>query len=165
MNSYIFRNRILGKWLIQDSFYCSSNTLKNNSKLNCRVEWFNIYSPKMLDVAKDYIIRHNKYEYFYAFTLQKTACGHTNNLKIYFLFHKFAKQGLLLRLNQKFTRPSESIFFYNDTTIIYEHNLHKQNKLIEKIYFLNRNVRLVKCFIPKSSGNSSTYFSSQIKIN
>ena len=167
MNTNNFSRQMSGLWISQSTSYSMlQNRNRQFNTFTNKIEWVDLSNDiKYLKRIKAHIIEEYSQNLI---SLCKVSFTNTqSNYQQYYVLllkDKFNQMYLIklskdLNLINKFTIQ---IFNYNPIILISEIN---NLTLIEKIYFLNDKVKLVKSIIKKQKKCLATYFSSEIKIS
>ena len=157
--------QLVGKWIIQNNFYSLNNRQKKSYKNIYRVNWSYYSSNELTKFIKTYKSKKQINHYIDGFNLIKSINESQDFTHYSFLFHPSLDQGILIKIDNFSSLITQSIFYYSNKTIIYEHNLNQKTRIFEKSYFLSNKVKLTKCHIKINNFNQGSYFCSQIKMN
>ena len=167
MDTNNFSRQMSGLWISQSTSY--SMLQKKNRDFNTftnKIEWVDLSNDiKYLNWIKKNIVEEYSQNLI---SLCKVSFSNTqSNYKRYYvlLLKDKLNQIYLIKLNQDLNLINKftiQIFNYDHIVLISEIN---NSTLIEKIYFLNDKVKLVKSIIKKQRKCLATYFSSEIKIS
>lgn len=166
MNHHLFIDNVTGNWIIQSSNY---SLLVNN---NLSYQYINKVTWTYIQEYDDYInlllpniSEEDSLSNFKLYTVEYT-CNTFKHYKYYVLFLYEQSQLLcLLKFNSQFTLINKfKINFCSECTL---HMIAHNNgiTIIEKIYYINSNLRVTKVIIQKNGDNIGTTFSSEIRIS
>nr|YP_007878284.1 conserved hypothetical plastid protein [Calliarthron tuberculosum]AGA63895.1 conserved hypothetical plastid protein [Calliarthron tuberculosum] len=162
MNKILLINRMLGNWIVQSTTY---SLFKKNIEASLNEIKWSLVEDKIQELAyrKQNIFPINSTN-MKIYILEKE----TNHLqkKIYqiFLFEKKSK-GYIVKLDYNFQILNQSIFYYNSENFLSVYYKSRNNIIIENIYFINDNLKVIKSIIKKNSKCIGICFSSEIRIN
>lgn len=151
--------RLLGNWIGQNTVYSLSDNYVNTS-IN-KTCWF-ISKNKQKLIGS--IIQNIDKQYDQSFLVEINS-NHIKNIKyLLFLCKKESKKGIILRLNDTFNFLSSSYFHAKSSDILYlDYNINNR-KIIEKLYFINDNLKFIKSIVKQNNKYTTIFFSSEIKI-
>ena len=167
MDYDIFTHQMTGRWIAQSSNYFS---FYNQDSFSCtftnQVEWTYLFDhDKYIDIIKKNIQAPNIQNYLSLYRIKLISKEYSNRIYYAVLLKSKANQTCLLKFNEELTLINN--FFIQDYSknnfCLVSHV--KDLRIIEKIYFLNDNVKVIKSIIRKNNKYIATSFSSEIKIS
>lgn len=167
MCSNIIISKMSGLWVTQSTYYSliEKNNKESNTLIN-KVEWTNIscdshdYNFMISKISKEYI--HNL---IFLYRIESLNNEYNKNT-YYVLFQKKGSKNIsVLRFNKNWILINQSVI--HESTNNYLCLISDINNLtvVQKIYFLNSNVKVIKSIIKKSHQCIATSFASEIKIS
>ena len=168
MSIEFFMDRMVGKWVSQSTYYTSSSNRNSRNifskTLINQVKWSNVNNNKTIinsikkQVNKEKIKNHIR--------LYKIESNNNHTFISYIAFFKNQENNLcLVKFNQALQQVNSFIFVKVSNSHLCLISQVYDITILEKIYFLNTNVKLVKSITKKSNKCILTSFSSEIKIS
>ena len=160
---YTLINRILGTWIVQNTKYSYINYLDKSSIHT--IEWSLIPQKyNKLEFIANKILDKIKNKYYEYYIVRKN--NFSINTHFIFLFHDELKEGCIIKLDSKFrVLESYNIKHYSSNYMDIYYSDKKNDDIVEKIYFLNNNLKIIKSVTQKNQKNNAICFSSEIKIS
>lgn len=166
MDVDIFTNQMTGQWIAQSTSY----SLLNNS--NSSQTFINNFTWAYIENNKKYIdllLPKLQIEYVtdqaYLYTVEFKGNKYHQNKYYVVLLKQNSDSSVLLKLNYKFQIINRFIVKYCSTKSLSLISYIDQVKVFQQIYFLNKNVKIIKSIVKKKDQNIGTYFSSEIRIS
>ena len=154
-----FIERLLGHWLVQNTIYSLSNNASNTS-VN-KISWS---IPKDKQKFINSMRKNIDKQYDQLSLIEIDNCQIKIIKYILFLYKTKSKTGIILKLNNKFDFLNSSSFYIQSYNTLYlDYNIKNIN-IIEKLYFINDNLKLIKSTIEQNDQYVTVLFSSEIKI-
>ena len=161
-----FTHQMTGQWITQSTNYPLSSYSINSSKLMNRMTWINISDQTHhISSIKQSINRINMKDSIYLYKVQFTDAFNVMNNYYVALLYETTGQVCLWKLNNKL-EPINQFIIQNYST--YHLSLMSSIgniTILEKIYFLNTNVKIIKSIIKRANKYVATSFSSEIRIS
>lgn len=166
MEKHLLINELTGQWIIQ-STNCSlpNHSIAKNTLIN-KVKWTNIkhYSSYLKSVTEN-LKKHKKLSSAKLYCIESKNNSASSNKHYILLIYQASTLKSIIKLSHslsilnKFVVRSQS---YNHLTIV---SCDKNIETREKIYFLNRNLKVIKSTIRKHNKYIGAAFSSEIRID
>ena len=164
LNSFI--KRMIGKWIIQSTNYSLLNTNEISCNFVNKMRWHYIQENKE---CLDKLFKHNHIDLLQKKTLlysvQLINDNKNNNNYYLALITDQLNQSFLLKFDASFNMINKFFIKKIDEDSLYLSTYVNQFEVLQKIYFLNNNVKLIKVTIRKGSSYIGTLFTSEIRIS
>jgi len=166
MNYSLFNEQMTGNWIVQSTNYSSKKNSDFIEILTNKVKYTNLINTdfylKLLsnDLNINYL---NKKIEIYCIEFQ--AKNNEINKQYLLVLNDNNNQTIFLKFNDKFEYLNKfkvQIASKKYLSIVSE---NKNMKIIEKIYFLNSNLKVIKTIIKKHEKDIAISFSSEIRIS
>lgn len=161
-----FTKQMTGTWITQSTYYSSLNISETSRNFVNRVEWLylknNIEYLKLISKENQVnLLQENLYLYHIKLNNNRKKNGD------YYLTLKIDQfnKAYLLKFDTSFNLINQ--FFIKEITENYLCLLAYVNnyEVLQKIYFLNQNVKLIKVTIKRQHYSIGTSFTSEIRIS
>ena len=165
MESNYFIERMIGEWIIQSTNYPLLEINHTSCNFVNKVKWHYLKdNKKYLKI----FFKHNqtnllqKKSQLYSIQL---VSSHKNNNNYYLaLVTDRLNQSFLLKFDGAFNIINTFFIEKIDKNFLYLSAYINKFKVLQKIYFLNNNVKLIKVIIKKGSFCIGTFFTSEIRV-
>lgn len=154
-------NRLTGRWIVQSTNYSvSANTLIN------QVECINIkdcssYFKSTIDNLEKY---EKELSGINLYCMQFKDRHDSNSQYYILLIYQASTLKLVMKFNHSFVFLSKFIVQSQSRNCLTIISCDKNIEVIEKIYFLSRNLKIIKSTIQQDNSYIGTSFSSEIRI-
>lgn len=166
MNCNIFTSRMKGKWITQSSNYLSLHNKHYASKtLANQIDWIYLSNyDKYINFIEQNIYT-GSLDYFSLYRINYINQKYLHKIHYAVLLKEKEHPAYLLKFNETFNLINRFLIQYYSEDNICLISRIKDVTIIEKIYFLNTNVKVIKSIIKKDNQYIATSFSSEIKIS
>lgn len=166
MNYALFNEQMKGNWIVQSTHYSSKKNSEFIEILTNKVKYTNLINTnfylKLLSKNLNLNYSNKKTEiYCIEFESKKNEI----NKQYLLIFHDNNNQTILLKFNHKFEYLNKfkvQIYSKKYLSIV---SKNENITIIEKIYFLNINLKVIKTIIKKQKKTIAISFSSEIRIS
>nr|YP_009502171.1 putative single-stranded DNA binding protein [Porolithon onkodes]ASB29772.1 putative single-stranded DNA binding protein [Porolithon onkodes] len=161
-----FKKHMTGHWIAQSTHYSLTNIKASSCNFVNRIKWLNIKKPAQY---LDSLSKENQIDlllkdiYLYHIQLNNSIYKY-GDYYIVLMINQF-NQAYLLKFDISFKLINK--FFIKEITEDYLCVLTSVNKyqVLQKIYFLNRHLKLIKVTIKDQQNYIGTSFTSEIRIS
>lgn len=166
MESHYFIERMIGEWIIQSTNY----PLLEMDQVPCnfvnKVKWHYIQDNKkylhtFFKQNQTNLLQKKSRLY----SIQLVNNNKNNNNYYIALVADRLNQLFLLKLDMSFNIINTFFIEKIDENFLYLSAYINKFKVLQKIYFLNNNVKLIKVIIKKGSSCIGTFFTSEIRVS
>ena len=166
MESNYFIERMIGEWIIQSTNYPLLKINKTSCNFVNKVQWHYIKdNKKYLHI----FFKHNQTNLLqkqsHLYSIHLVSNNKNNNNYYIALVTDRLNQLFLLKLDMSFNIINTFFIEKMNENFLYLSAYINKFKVIQKIYFLNNNVKLIKVIIKKGSSCISTFFTSEIRVS
>lgn len=164
MNSKFFVNKIEGNWIIQSTNYSLIKNTISTSINNVLWKEIKNINHEMEPIVKNSILKFpttNGNSYALESSNQK---GNKKSYR-FFLYNEKINKGSILKLNHLGHIVSRASFNYKNNQYLYINYQYDDFDIIERIYFINSNLKIIKSIITKNKICIGICFSSEIRID
>ena len=166
MNNNFFIGKMTGNWIVQSTNYSLLNYYKSTDTFINKVKWHNINSNNndinnlLFHFNRDYTL-HNASLY----DVEYIKNGISQRVYYILIYNIKSNPSYILKFNSKFDLINK--FTIKDVHENYLFTISKvQNiTIVEKIYFLHQNLKVIKSIIKKNNQCIGLSFSSEIRIS
>ena len=167
MYTHNFTHKMNGLWITQSTYY-SLNRNKNRTFTTFKntIEWKDISCDEMsFEMIKCSLPKKYLTDLISLFQVDFLNTQ-SNQQKYYALLLKNKlQQNYLVKLDRRLQKINEFKIQELDDNYMYLTSSIKTLTLMERIYYLNNNVKVIKSVIKKSNAYIATSFSSEVKIS
>ncbi len=166
MNYTIFNEQIAGKWIVQSTNYSSKKNSDFIEILINEVKYTNLTNTnfylKLLSYNLDLNSSNKNIEIY---SIEHKNKNHSINKQYLLKFHDKDEKTILFKFNHKFEYLNK--FTIKTYSKKYLSIVSKNNHItiVEKIYFLNNNLKVIKTIVKKHDTHIVVSFSSEIRIS
>ena len=166
MESNYFIERMIGEWIIQSTSYPLLDMNQTSCNFVNRMKWHRIQkNQKYLYM----FFKHNQTNLLQnksqLYSIQLVSNDKNNsNYYIALITNEF-NQSFLLKFDMSFNLINKFLIETIDKDFLYLSAYINKFKVLQKIYFLNNNVKLIKVIIKKGSYCIGTFFTSEIRVS
>ena len=167
MDNNILVNQITGLWITQSShYYLQKNSSLFSKTLMNKAKWSDISNNSYYtNILRQKLKKEYKIKSIVLYKIQFLDTNYRNHTQYILLLKDQLDQTYLLKFNQSLAIVNKFIVKESSCDylclISHKHNLG----IIQRIYFLNKNLKIIKSTVTKSNKYIATFFSSEIKIN
>lgn len=166
MNENIFTNQMTGKWITQSTHYSILDNVVNYNTYINYINW--TYIPNYENYAQYIFSSLQTKNRIHSIFLYKVKYNQINyGIKTYYvtlLEYKFRK-AYILKFDERFNLMNKFKIKNHSNNNLYLISQIDDLTILEKIYFLNTNVKIIKSVIQKNKEYIATSFSSEIRIS
>lgn len=164
MDSKFFINKIEGSWIVQNTNY---SLIKNtiSTSIN-RIFWQEIKDTnnKIKIILKNRILKFPIIN-GNAYIIESSNRKRNENFYKIFVYNEKINKGNILKLNHLGKVISQASFDYKNNQCLHINYQYDDFDIIEKAYFINRNLKIRKSVVTKNQICIGISFSSEIKID
>ena len=164
MESNYFIERMRGEWIIQSTNYPLLNVDKSSCNFINRMRWHYIKNDKKYLYM---FCKHNHINLLQKsqlYSLQLMSNKKNKNHYIVLITDKL-NQSFLLKFDMSFNLINKFFIEKIDKNFLHLSTYINKFEVLQKIYFLNNNVKLIKVTIKKGSYYVGTFFTSEIRVS
>jgi hypothetical protein len=167
MKDSFFAREITGNWITQSTYYFLINSQNKRLKtITNHVKWRDISQDQKFINFIEFTLQKEKQ--FTIISLYKTELiSNLSSRQIYYMafVRQISNEIQLLKFNEAFDLiKTSTVIDYSDNHLSLISQI-KSFVIIEKIYILNKNVKVIKSVVKKNNQCIATSFSSEIKIS
>ena len=166
MKSNYFIERMIGEWIIQSTNYPLLGMNQAPCNFVNKVKWHYKRDNKkylhMFFKHNQINVLHQESQLYY---IRLVINNKQNNNYYVALITNIFNQSFLLKLDTSFNIINTFFIEKIDENILYLSAYVNKFKVLQKIYFLNNNVKLIKVIIKKGSSCIGTFFTSEIRVS
>lgn len=161
-----FMERMTGEWIIQSTNYPLLKMNQTSYNFVNKVQWHYLQdNKKYLHI----FFKHNQTNLLQKksqlYSIQLVGDNKNNSNYYIALVTDRLHQSFLLKLDMSFNIINTFFIEKIDKNFLYLSAYINKFKVLQKIYFLNNNVKLIKVIIKKGSFCISTFFTSEIRVS
>jgi len=167
MDYNLFTKQMTGDWIAQSTNYYLTNHINQNFyTLNNQIKWTDIKEKEVyLDLIRTILKKEDIVKYISLYKIESIDVNSLSNLSYILLSQKTSKQICLFKFNKRFHLMNQfTLKDYSKNYLCLSSDI-RNIRVIEKIYFLNNNVKIIKSIIKKNNQCIGASFSSEIKIS
>lgn len=166
MNYPFFNEQIAGNWIVQSTNYSSKKNSDFIEILTNQVRYTNLINTNFyLKLLSHNSNLNSSYKKIEIYCIKYKNKNHSVKKQYLLIFHDKYDKIVLFKFNNKFeylNKFTVSTWSKNYLSIISKKN---NITIIEKIYFLNNNLKVIKTIVKKHEKNIAVAFSSEIRIS
>ena len=166
MRSNYFIERITGEWIIQSTNYPLLNMDEISYNFVNKIKWHHIQDNKKSFYM---FFKHNQIDLLQEksrlYSVQLVSDNKNNKNYYIALITNQLNQSFLLKFDMSFNIINKFFIKKIDKNFLYLSAFINKFEVLQKIYFLNDNVKLIKVTIKKGSHYIGTVFTSEIRIS
>ena len=152
MVSNYFIERMMGEWIIQSTNYPLLNMDQNSCNFVNRMKWHYIQdNKKYLPMLSKHHQKNLLQKESQLYSIQMVNDNKNNNNYYIALINDRFNQSFLLKFDISFNIINKFFIEKTDENFLYLSAYINKFKVLQKIYFLNNNVKLIKVIIKKGS--------------
>lgn len=166
MNSEFLAGKIEGNWIIQSTTYSllKNKILTSSNQINWKTvknkENISLIKLLLKNIIEKYCISNSS-----IYILESINKKRLEKFYKFFLYNQELEKGYLLKLDNSGNILSKSEFVYKSSQYLRINHNRDGFYVIEDIYFINPNLKIVKSIIKKNKQCIGISFSSEIKIS
>ena len=166
MESNYFIERMTGKWIIQSTNYSLSNMDETSCNFVNRMKWYHIQDNKKY---LHMFFNHNQINLLQKksqlYSIEQVSNNNKNDNYYIALITDKLNQSFLFKFDMSFNVINKFFIEKIDKNSLYLSAYINKFEVLQKIYFLNSNVKLIKVTIKKGSYCIGTFFTSEIRVS
>lgn len=165
MNDVLLANRLIGRWIVQSANYSLLLHPDSKNLFVNQVEWTNIKNSKLyLESIRGCLNKQGKLSKISVYCVKSTS-SQLHSTHYVACVYRGPRLKLLIKLNQDLVFLNQFIVQSQSFNCLTVMSCCNCMVIVEKIYFINRNLKVIKSTIQKSSKYIGTSFSSEIRIS
>ena len=166
MDVDIFTNQMTGQWIAQSTSYSLLNNSDSSQTFINNFTWTYVENnKKYIDLLLPKLHIEHVTDQAYLYIIEFKGNKYHQNKYYVVLLKQNSDSSVLLKLNYEFKIINRFMVKYYSTRSLSLISYINQIKVFQQIYFLNKNVKVIKSFVKKRDQNIGIYFSSEIRIS
>ena len=156
---------LAGRWIIQSTNYSLLLHCKSRNQFVDQVEWVYVQDSKFyLESIKRYLNKQDELSNISLYRL-KSGSGRLHTVHYIACVYIGLKLKMLIKLDQDLIPLNQFIVQSQSSNCLTIMSRKNTMVIVEKIYFLNRNLKVIKSTIQNPDKYIGTTFSSEIRIS
>ena len=166
MESNYFIERMTGEWIIQSTSYALFHMNEASCNFVNKMKWYHLKDNKKY---LHMFFKHDQIDLLQQksqlYSIQLTSNSKNNNNYYIALTTDKLNQSFLLKFDMSFNLINKFFIKKINENYLYLSTYINKFEVLQKIYFLNSNVKLIKVIIKKGSHCIGTFFTSEIRVS
>lgn len=166
MDVDIFTNQMTGQWIAQSTSYSLLHDSNSSKTFINNFTWAYVENnKKYIDLLLPKLKIEDVTDQAHLYTIEFKRNKFHQNKYYVVLLKQNSDSSVLLKLNYEFKIINRFIIQDCSAERLSLISYINQVKVLQQIYFLNKNVKFIKSIVKKHNQNIGTYFSSEIRIS